>query len=111
MIKRKQRAKRGRRKGRRVPPAHGVSLKVILAHLARYFRREGVDTCLGEVENHGESSQGDLVWEEEEEGEGRGEAYTSRIILRAKRDPNRAEREEARKKKRQGRTPIKRGTK
>jgi len=68
MIKRKQRAKRGRRKGRRVPPAHGVSLKVILAHLARYFRREGVDTCLGEVENHGESSQGDLIWEEEEEG-------------------------------------------
>lgn len=53
-----------------MPPAHGVSLKVILAHLARYFRREGVDTCLGEVENHRESSQGDLVWEEDEGEEG-----------------------------------------
>lgn len=56
MIKKKQRAKRGGRKRRRVPAAHGVSLKVIpvgFAHLlARYFRRQGVDACLGEVENH-----------------------------------------------------------
>lgn len=76
MIKRKQRAKRGRRKERRVPPAHGVSLKVILAHLARYFRREGVDTCLGEVENHRESSQGDLSYGKRERGGEEGGSLT-----------------------------------